>query len=354
AAVVAGEADGVQAAPPGLPHRRGEVRGTAAGGQRDRDVLVAGAGDQLAGEDQLEPDVVAQCGEHRLIGGQAPGRQRPSGRRAGEQRRQRRGVGRTAAVAEGEQPAAGGEPACHLGGGGVEQVGVGGQRGAPQGGALGGLRLRGRGQVGQQGLRVGLLGLDERVQEVGPVPGCAGCAGGGDIPRGHRPTSPSPVTASRVSSVTLLIARPACTSNRSPASTGPTSEVSTVTVPSAVRATTPPTPPGQPGEPGESITSARQPSSLQVMHTSSVHSGSRSSPGCSKQTWVSSHSRWYSSTNPPVAGMRGSGSSSHSTWSAAPAGGRAPWPIHTVVAPQAGARSMADRTSGWSAPQTAS
>ena len=54
-------------------------------------------------------------------------------------------------------------------------------------------------------------------------------------------------------------------------------------------------------------TSARRPSSPQVMHASSASCGSGSSrPGCSKQTWVSSQSRWYRNTNPPVAGAIGS------------------------------------------------
>ena len=66
-----------------------------------------------------------------------------------------------------------------------------------------------------------------------------------------------------------------------------------------------------------------------------------SRPGCSKQTWVSSHNRWYSRTKRPVAGTIGSSESTHRMWFAAPAGGRGPEPIHSVSAPQAGARRIA-------------
>ena len=49
------------------------------------------------------------------------------------------------------------------------------------------------------------------------------------------------------------------------------------------------------------ITSPSRPSSEHVMHTSSSQHGvgRRADPGCSKQTWVSSQSTWYSSTRRP-------------------------------------------------------
>ena len=72
AAVVAGETDGVQAALARLGQRGEQVGRIAAGRHGDGDVAGLGAGDQLTREHQLEPDVVAQRGHDRLIGGQRP------------------------------------------------------------------------------------------------------------------------------------------------------------------------------------------------------------------------------------------------------------------------------------------
>src|SRR6185437_14956297 len=156
------------------------------------------------------------------------------------------------------------EPARHLGGGFLQQVGVGLQAGAPQREAFGCLGLRRRGQIGQQRLRIFLLRIDERVEEVGGLL----------LARvGH------------ASSSTLLIAVPACTRTRSPAATGSTSAVTTSSTPRAVRTLATPSA-------GAVTSSPSRPSSLQVTHTSSVQSESLSSPECSKHTCVSSHSRW--------------------------------------------------------------
>ena len=70
AAVVAGEADRQQAPLLGLGDRRHQVVRVARRRQRDRDVTVAGVGDDLALEDQLESDVVAERGHHGVVGGQ--------------------------------------------------------------------------------------------------------------------------------------------------------------------------------------------------------------------------------------------------------------------------------------------
>src|SRR6185312_1603126 len=170
-------------------------------------------------------------------------------RRPREQRDEGGDVGGAAAVAEREHPPARGEPARHLGGGRRDQLPVGVQGGRAQCGGIGGLGGGGGGEVAQQGLLVALLGVEEGVEEAG-----------------HGSTRP--------------IAVPAWTSRRSPGRTWPISRVSTSSTPEAVRTRPGPT------------TSPSRPSSEQVMQTSSVHSASVSRPGCSKQTWVSSHSRW--------------------------------------------------------------
>ena len=74
AAVVAGEPDREHAAGAGLAEPGHEVAGAAAGRHADGDVARPGAGDELAGEHEVEADVVAQRGEHRLVGGERPGR----------------------------------------------------------------------------------------------------------------------------------------------------------------------------------------------------------------------------------------------------------------------------------------
>ena len=81
---------------------------------------AARVGDELAGEDELEADVVGERGEHGRVVDQAAGRQRAAPRRSGEQRGERGRVGGAAAVAEREQPPAGGERAGHRVGGGAE------------------------------------------------------------------------------------------------------------------------------------------------------------------------------------------------------------------------------------------
>ena len=83
AAVVAGEPDGQQAPLFCLGDRRHQVLGVAGCRQGDGDVTVAGVGDDLAREDQVEPDVVAQRGDHGLVGGQRPRRDGSAAARGG-------------------------------------------------------------------------------------------------------------------------------------------------------------------------------------------------------------------------------------------------------------------------------
>ena len=150
-----------------LGERGEQVARVAAGREAERDVAGVGVGDQLAREHEVEPDVVAERGQHRGVVDEAPGGERLAPRRPGEQRGQRRGVGGAAAVAEREQPAAPREPRspwprrprrsasadC------VERrvVAVGA-----------GLRLglAPTARSSEQRIGVALVGLDERIEEV--------------------------------------------------------------------------------------------------------------------------------------------------------------------------------------------
>ena len=99
AAVVAGQADGA-AGPAGAPRRR-RARRLAELPLVDRPRAMspgAAVGDQLAGEHQLEADVVAQRGQHGLVGGEGAGRQGAAPGRLGEERGQAGGVGGAAAI----------------------------------------------------------------------------------------------------------------------------------------------------------------------------------------------------------------------------------------------------------------
>src|SRR6185312_16826954 len=195
------------------------------------------AGDQLAGEHQLESDVVTQCGQDRLVGGQRPGRQGVAERRSREQGRQRGGIGAAAAVSEREQPAAGGEPPRQLGGGPRQQIGVGFQRGAPKRQTFGRLGLCRRGQIGEQRGGIVFLGVDERVQEVGGFVGGAHetPSRSSSSPTWSNGAAPRIPAAPASSSQTRLIAVPACTSTSSPDATGSTRVVTTSSTPRAVR-----------------------------------------------------------------------------------------------------------------------
>ncbi len=72
-----------------------------------------GVGDDLAGEHQLEADIVGQRGEHGPVVDEGDGRQREARRRVDEERDRPLGVGGTPAVAEGEQSAAAAKPVRH-------------------------------------------------------------------------------------------------------------------------------------------------------------------------------------------------------------------------------------------------
>ena len=106
APVVAGQADGEQAPPAALGEGVEEVDRVAAGRQPKAMSPGAAVGDELAGEHQLEADVVAQGGEDGLVGDERAGREGPTPRGPAEERGQAGGVGGAAPVAEGEKPGA--------------------------------------------------------------------------------------------------------------------------------------------------------------------------------------------------------------------------------------------------------
>src|SRR5829696_1207673 len=331
AAVVAGKPDGQQAPLVRLCDRRHQVLGVARRRQRDRDVAVACVGDDLTLEDQLESDIVAQRGHHSLIGGERPCRDRAPPRRTAKQCGQRGGVGGTAAVAQRVEPAATKKPLGHRDSRRGQPRCVLVQRFPLQPSTFGGLATCRCRQVIEKATGVGLLRLDERIQDT----------------RALRLMCSHWFASSQVSS-SRVIAAPACTRTRSLIRTSPRMVVSTHSSPLAVRTNACPA-----TSAGSSTISPSRPSSLHVTQTVSSSVGFRS-PGCSKQTWVSSHSRWYIRTNLPVAGTIGSSESIHRMWFAAPAGGRGPEPIHSVSTPHAGVRRIASTTAGSFADATAS
>ena len=71
AAVVAGDADGEHAQPPALADGAHQVLGVAAGRDRQQHVAGAAQGEQLADEDVVVADVVADRGDHGDVGGEA-------------------------------------------------------------------------------------------------------------------------------------------------------------------------------------------------------------------------------------------------------------------------------------------
>ena len=156
AAVVAGDAHGEHAAAGRLVQGAQQVLGVAAGGQADGDVVGLPERGDLAGEHHLNADVVAQGGDHRDVVGQAEGGQGPLAR-AGieEQRGQLLGVGGAAAVAEGQQPPAGGEPGGHLLCALGQPLRVLGADDPAQFGDLAGLGHGGRADLGQHRVQVG-------------------------------------------------------------------------------------------------------------------------------------------------------------------------------------------------------
>ena len=102
-AVVAGQPDGDEPAGAGLGEGGEDVGRAPAGGEPERHVTRRGVGDELPGEHQLEPHVVAQRRQHRRVVDETASREGAAAGRSGEQRGERRRVGRAAAVAEGEQ-----------------------------------------------------------------------------------------------------------------------------------------------------------------------------------------------------------------------------------------------------------
>jgi hypothetical protein len=118
-------------------------------------------GDELSGEDELEPHVVREGRDDGAIVDQGDRRQwTPTGRIA-EQLGRPLGIGGAAAVAECEQPSAVAEAVRH--GVAREPEGIGtlleGRR--AQGAALGHLGPRRRGQVGEE-TTARFVGVDER------------------------------------------------------------------------------------------------------------------------------------------------------------------------------------------------
>ena len=67
----------------GLGERDEQVARVAARREPERDVVLAGVGDELAREHEVEADVVAERGEHRRVVDEGAGRQRPAPRRVG-------------------------------------------------------------------------------------------------------------------------------------------------------------------------------------------------------------------------------------------------------------------------------
>src|SRR6266571_8061393 len=104
AAVVPGQADGEQAAPTGLVEGPDQVVRVAAGGQAQGDVAGPAEGRQLAGEHDLEANVVGQSGEDRDVRGQAGrGKGPPSVGGSEEQGGHVLGIGARSPVPEGEE-----------------------------------------------------------------------------------------------------------------------------------------------------------------------------------------------------------------------------------------------------------
>ena len=104
AAVVARQPHAQEPEPARLGEGRQQVGRAAARREPERDVRRAGRGDQLAGEHEVEADVVGQRGQHGVVGDERARRQRPTDGRATEQRHHAGRVGGAAAVAEREEP----------------------------------------------------------------------------------------------------------------------------------------------------------------------------------------------------------------------------------------------------------
>ena len=83
---------------------RQHVRRVAARREADGDVELAGVGDELPREDELEADIVGERGEDGLVVDQRQGGQRVPVRGVAEQVRRPLRIGRAATVAEAEQP----------------------------------------------------------------------------------------------------------------------------------------------------------------------------------------------------------------------------------------------------------
>src|SRR5947207_1253041 len=166
ASVVAGNADRQHAPPRRLAEGDQQVAGVAAGRQTEGDVAAAAVRDQLAGEDELEADVVAQGCDYGSVVHQAASGHRLPGWRRREQRSERRGIGRTAAIAERVQPPACPQAVRHRARRGTDLVAVLVECVARDARALDRLRGRRLGQIDEQRAGVALVSLDEGVQEV--------------------------------------------------------------------------------------------------------------------------------------------------------------------------------------------
>ena len=221
----------------GLAERGHEVAGGAAGGHGDGDVARPGAGDELAGEHEVEADVVAERGEDRLVGGERPGRERLADRRAA--RTARRAVATSVELPPlpnaNIRPPAANRRAISAAAVAISSR-LASSVDSRSARALGGLGGGRGGEVAQQGVLVALLGVEEGVEEVGRSP------------------SRHLVDSSRP------IAVPAWTSRRSPGAPGRSAASR------RPRRRTPCAPGRGP------TTSPSRPSSEQVMQTSSVHS----------------------------------------------------------------------------------
>ena len=111
--LVAAQADRQEAPARRLLEGAQHVGRVAARGEADGYVVSVGVGDELAREDELEPDVVGERREDSLVVDQGEGGQRAPERGVAEQLRRPLGIGRAATVAEAEQPSAPGEALRH-------------------------------------------------------------------------------------------------------------------------------------------------------------------------------------------------------------------------------------------------
>ena len=177
-AFVAAQPDRQQPSPRRLVEGPQHVHRVAARREPDRDVTGSGVSDDLAGEDQLEADVVGERGEHRTIVDERHRGQAPT--RAADCGTARRSP--SASVALPPLPNVNSRPPCS------KRCAIASPAASERGGALrasvtvrrfaalGHLRPGRRGEVGQERAGVALVSVDERVEEAGRFGGHDPCS----------------------------------------------------------------------------------------------------------------------------------------------------------------------------------